>query len=223
MWAGAVTSYSSEVSVTVNDPDMSETAYFEYDDGGGGNGDPLSKCGLDTGCAEPLLIRLSDGPWRLAGLEDPVAFDINAQGKPRTMGWTKRGDLTTAFLALDRNGNHRIDDGTELFGNATPTAYVSPPANGFQALRLYDENADGVIDSTDSIWPSLLLWVDANHNGVSEPDELSTISRSGITAIGVLYQRVGRHDQSGNTFVFQGKSYLGNQVRTIYDVFFVVQ
>src|SRR4051812_38906352 len=83
-------------------------------------GDILALCGADAnGCAEPLLIKLDDGPWQLAGMDDAVSFDINATGLRRSIGWTRRGDETIAFLALDRNGNKVIDDGSELFGTAS--------------------------------------------------------------------------------------------------------
>ena len=124
---------------------------------------------------------------------------------------------------MDRNGNGTIDDGSELFGNATPTPYVSPPANGFAALARYDDNGDGMIDRTDAVWRSLLLWVDLNHNGVSEPGELRPISASAITALGIECHHVGRRDQSGNAFAFEGKIYLGHRSRITYDVFFVIQ
>jgi hypothetical protein len=68
--------------------------------------------------SEPLLINFS-GPYKLSDLDDPVVFDINATGQAKTIGWTARGS-DEAFLAFDRNGNGQIDDGSELFGNATP-------------------------------------------------------------------------------------------------------
>jgi trimeric autotransporter adhesin len=187
-------------------------------------GADLALCGADAnGCAEPLLIKLNDGPWKLAGMDDAVSFDINASGHPRSIGWTVRGDETTAFLALDRNHNNVIDDGSELFGTASLMSNGSRAANGFQAMERYDLNLDAVIDHADPVWNSLLLWVDVNHDGVSQPSELSPFSESSVTAIELPHHWSGRHDENGNTFAYEGKIRIDRRARAIYDVFFVTE
>src|SRR4029077_5915698 len=126
-----------------------------------------------------------------------------------------------ALLALDLNGNGKIDDGRELFGNAMPLGQGGRASNGFVALAQYDWNGDGIIDADDPVWSALLLWVDTNHNGVSEPNELRHITQSSITAIELEHHWTGKHDQSGNRFGYEGHVHEGNRVRSFYDVFFV--
>ncbi len=169
---------------------------------------------------DPLVISLS-GPYKLSGIDDPVSFDMNAVGHPQQIGWTAP-EADVAFLALDLNGNGRIDDGTELFGNATALRGGGRASNGFTALAQYDLNGDGVIDASDPIWTDLLLWINANHNGRCDPGELQHITLSSITAIDIDHHWSGRRDQYGNHFGFEGRLHEGKAVRSFYDVFFVM-
>ena len=94
-------------------------------------------------------------------------------------------------------------------------------ANGFDAIADYDSNGDGVIDSSDEVWGRLLLWTDANHNGVSEHAEIQPISASSIKAIELQHHWTGRHDQHGNRFGYEGHVRVDNHTARFYDVFFV--
>lgn len=56
-------------------------------------------------------------------------------------------------------------------------------ANGFEALREYDENKDGVIDAKDNIYNALNLWQDSNSDGITDTGELHSLSEMGVTSI----------------------------------------
>lgn len=163
------------------------------------------------GC--PLMINIGGGAWNLTDIAGGVAFDLDADGVLDRVSWPANGsDL--AFVALDLNGNGRVDDGAELFGQYTGPGF----ANGFEALREYDRNADGVIDASDAIWRSLLLWLDANHDGVSAPGEMHQAA-SLISALGLSYSWSGRRDENGNMFRYRSAVSTGGASDPYYDVF----
>ena len=178
----------------------------------------------------PILIDLDNDGFDLSSAAGGVTFDIDADGTPDRISWTKAatGD---AFLVLDRNGNGTIDDGRELFGNFTRLQSGEAAANGYEALAEYDElgvdgNGDSLISAGDAIWPFLAVWTDHNHDGVSQRDEIQSVSSSRIVSIETKYTRSNRHDEHGNVFRFKSKASVLDQhgrphPETTYDVFFV--
>jgi len=202
----------------------------------GGDGS-LPECDPSCGCCDsPVIVDTTGRGFHLTSAEDGVVFDISGTGHPVKMAWTGR-DSGNTFLALDRNHNGKIDDGKELFGNYTE----QPPCedgtraclNGYRALAEFDKpenggNGDGIIDSRDAIYSKLLLWIDANHDGISQPEELHTLPELGVFSIGLHYRDDLRfRDQYGDWFHYQAalnpdlRDGTSRDGRLTYDVFFV--
>ena len=165
----------------------------------------------DGKCAypnSPLMVDTARDGYRLTSVDNGVRFDLDADGVAEQVAWTRR-DSDDAFLALDRNGNGRIDDGAELFGNHTParpdTPGVTTP-NGFEALKFVESAAygvserNGVINARDGAFSRLLLWRDLNHNGISEPEELQPVTESGLEAISTDYQNSRRSSRRATPY-----------------------
>jgi len=179
----------------------------------------------------PILFDLNDDGFALTGTADGVLFDLNANGRPDRVAWTVAGD-DDAFLCRDRDGDGRIADGRELFGNSTPLDDGSKAAHGFIALAEFDTvglggNGDGELDARDQVWPTLLLWRDGNHDGVSAPSELITVRDAGVKTIGLHFVTFKHTDEHGNVFRYRGKAVLQDEKgkdrnAKIYDVFLVV-
>jgi hypothetical protein len=164
--------------------------------------------GTSWSCDSPILINVNGAGWDLTSPENGVWFDLADVGYPQKWSWTA-AKIEDGFLALDRNGNGIIDNGTELFGSVTPQPPSDSP-NGFKALAVFDEpenggNGDGFIDAQDAVYSKLLLWIDSNHDGIAQPNELHSLREVGIARIDLLYQAKPWSDQYGNDFHFRSR------------------
>ena len=115
---------------------------------------------------DPLIINTKA---QTSGLSDKkFKFDLDADGKQDEISMTKSG---SGFLALDKNGDGKINDGTELFGVKS--------GDGFRDLAEYDTDGNGWIDENDEVFDKLKVW------GKTEDgkDELKSLKESGVGAI----------------------------------------
>ena len=180
-------------------------------------GDP-DICNPDTNpCSPPL--RCVDGTCQDYADDDPILFDLGGgvqltsarngvnftffnKAKQAMTPWTVAG-VHEAWLALDLNNDRRIDGGWELFSNAMSQDGPTAGWTGFSALAQFDKpahggNGDGVIDRNDRVFPYLLLWSDLNHNGISEPNELTSLGAAGVIRIDLKTVPAHYTDAYGN-------------------------
>jgi len=192
-------------------------------------------CPTSSGCcASPIIVDTTGHGFHLTSAVDGVMYDISGTGHPFKMAWTGR-DSGNAFLVLDRNHNGKIDNGKEMFGNYTE----QPPCpdggdgckNGYRALAEFDKpenggNGDGIIDYHDAVFSRLRLWIDENHDGISQSNELHTLPELGAYSISLKYSDSHFRDQNGNWFHYSSSLNPDRQDGTSrdgridYDVFF---
>ena len=183
----------------------------------------LCRC---TCSSSPIIIDTSGQGFNLTDALHGVKFDLRGTGQPIQIAWTAPG-ANNAFLALP-GADGLVHNGKQLFGNFTPQPPSATP-NGFAALAVYDDpknggNGDGVIDARDAVFASLRLWIDANHDGISQPEELHTLPSLGVNSISLSYKADQRTDQWGNVFHYRAQVNPGDATSTgrmAYDVFFV--
>jgi hypothetical protein len=184
----------------------------------------------EPGCygSSPIIFDLDDNGFNLTDADHGVNFDLNADHQRERIAWTSSAG-SDAWLCRDRNGDGVIGDGRELFGNFTPLANGRRAPNGFVALAEFDApasggNGDGQLDSGDRLWTTLLLWIDTNHDGISQPSELITLAEGGVQSIDLHYIRSKYTDDNGNIFRFRAKAVVRDRKgkfhnSKIYDVF----
>ena len=146
--------------------------------------------------SSPIIIDLNgDGVQTYARDSQIVRFDLDNNGFAERTGWIDEYD---GFLVRDLNGDGRINNGSELFGNHTLLANGKKAANGFDALKELDSNGDGKITRADDAWSELRVWQDRNQDAWSAKGELYTLDELGITELNTEYTTSKLVDSSGN-------------------------
>ena len=99
-----------------------------------------------VGDSNPLIIDTNNKAPERGKAQ--IEFDMDGDGTRNRMTLLKPG---SGFLALDKNEDGKINDGSELFGAQSGT-------NGFEQLKAYDEDGNGWIDENDSVYDKLQIW-----------------------------------------------------------------
>lgn len=119
-----------------------------------------------TFCVDPLVINLEGNPASFT--DKTFFFDLDADGTEEEISRLASG---SGFLALDKNDDGTINDGNELFGPKS--------GDGFKDLAAYDEDGNGWIDESDSVFDNLKIWT-MDENG---KERLVSIGVAGVGAI----------------------------------------
>lgn len=94
---------------------------------------------------DPLVINLDGNMAQVS--DQKFLFDLDCDGEEENISFLGAG---SGYLALDQNGDGKINDGSELFGTKS--------GDGFSDLMRYDEDGNGWIDENDEIFHKLVIW-----------------------------------------------------------------
>jgi hypothetical protein len=177
----------------------------------------------------PVILDLQQDGFHLSGPDPAVRFDIDADGRPDELAWTREGE-DDAFLCWDRNGNGVLDNGRELFGYATPLLSGEPAVVGYRALAELDGpelggNRNGRTDANDQVFRELCAWTDSNRDGMSQPDEIRSLDDVGVVSLDYRYVTTRLRDRYGNLFRYVSRAEMrtdagGLRYWPTYDVIF---
>jgi hypothetical protein len=115
---------------------------------------------------DPLVLNFSGTSLQLGS--DSFEFDLDVNG---VMDHVPLFQSDTAFLALDRNQDGIINDGSELFGALS--------GDGFSELSQYDSDGNQWIDENDPVFAQLRLL----HVGSDGQQQLISLNEKGVGAI----------------------------------------
>ncbi|MEX1056578.1 MAG: hypothetical protein WED11_02505 [Natronospirillum sp.] len=121
----------------------------------------------DVDLIDPLAINLNGESVQLR--DEVFEFDLNADGELNILSKTASG---SGYLVYDRNGNGKIDDGSELFGPST--------GYGYQELAELDDDGNGWIDEGDAAFEKLGFW-EFDDQGDSVFQSLSSVGLGAIS------------------------------------------
>lgn len=115
---------------------------------------------------DPLVINFSGTAAQLT--DTKFSFDLDSDGATEKMSFVGAG---SGFLALDKDGNGTIDNGSELFGTQS--------GNGFADLAAYDSDKNNWIDENDTVYSKLRVW----SKDAAGKDALSTLAQRNVGAL----------------------------------------
>ena len=181
----------------------------------------LIRAGRDMSLVTPIVIDLSRsgaGVSTRSFESGPVSFDLDADGVADLMSGISTG---SGYLVFDSNGNGLVDSGRELFGAFTMLNGSDQVArDGYEALKSFDSNSDGQIDSQDSVFQSLMVWEDRDGDGVTDAGELRAFGELGIASLDLSASVDGRQDNGNVVGLTSTVTWDDGQTSEMADVWF---
>ena len=140
----------------------------------------------------PVVLDLNGDGVEFVSHSAGVTFDYAGDGSPESTAWISGDD---GLLALDRNGDGIVNDGSEI-------VFARDGLTDLQGLAAdYDSNHDGMLDASDADFAKFGVWQDANSNGVTDAGEFRSLSDAGIVSINLISDGIAYSAANGSVSV----------------------
>ena len=116
---------------------------------------------------DPLVINFAGSAAELDGTR--LEFDLDSDGKVESIAGL---GAASGYLAIDRNGDGCVNNGSELFGTCS--------GNGFADLAALDSDGNRWLDEADAAYDTLRVWQRDEHGQ-------STLTGLHEHGVGALY------------------------------------
>lgn len=115
---------------------------------------------------DPLVLNFSGNAAQLS--QRDFSFDIDSDGTLDQIAFVSPG---SGFLALDKNNDGTVNDGSELFGTVS--------GDGFLDLSGYDLDGNNWIDENDAVYENLRIWSKTSDG----EEQLVGLGKAGVGAL----------------------------------------
>jgi Ca2+-binding RTX toxin-like protein len=135
---------------------------------------------------QPIVLDLDGDGIEIVPLnKSRTYFDYNGDGVVGHTAWIGKGD---GLLVIDADDSGTVNSAKEFVF----TLWTRLAGRDMSALQaVFDTNKDGVLSAADASFAKFKVWVDADMDGVSDPDELKTLNSLGLNAIPLIHNKSG--------------------------------
>ncbi|GAB3346839.1 cadherin domain-containing protein [Lysobacter tyrosinilyticus] len=204
----------------VQDDTVSYKVTVVSQDQAGNRSDPIViSVTLQGQSLAPIVLDLDRNGLNLVSPNTSTTlFDMDGNGTTERTGWVGAGD---GLLVLDRNHDGRINNGTEI----SFAGDVAGAVSDLEGLAAYDSNHDGQLSALDARFAEFQVWQDANQDGISQANELASLSDRGIEYIALAGVRTGAQARPDANVIYANTTfgYADGSAGVAGDVFLAYQ
>jgi hypothetical protein len=153
-----------------------------------------------------VLYEFGVNPVTLPRITPPVVLDLDGDGVEfvdSSAGAVFDGAATAwagsddGILAIDANGNGKVDNGSEIvFGG-----------NGLTDLEGLAARYGHMLDADDADFAQFGVWRDVDTDGVADAGEFVSLTEAGVTSISLVSDGIGYTAANGEVKVFGSSTY----------------